>query len=393
MAISEIADFDHHDQLSSVDRHRLYEALRECPLGHSDKHGGFHLVARYADVEEVCLDWRTFASGHGVFLPDLTPGVRTVSLEQDPPAHTATRLLYGQMLSRRRVDAALPTIRARARKYLEELAAEPVGDFVEGVSARVPVEAIALMVGFGEETSIRIRELAEHHWLRLAGRSAEVPSGSQTLGDAFTAELADRRASPRDDFLTELLDAELDGVPVDDRFRVGFLTGSLVAGHETTMAASAYLALELANDQKLQDGIAADPDLLPGAIDESLRHRSPVPNMARTALSDATIAGCPVARGDKVMLLFGSANRDPRRWTDPTVFDPERSAAGHLAFGWGIHRCIGASFAKAELVAIFDELRSFRMTPAGQAREAAPSAGGAFQGLDSLPVRLEHRRA
>jgi cytochrome P450 len=141
----------------------------------------------------------------------------------------------------------------------------------------------------------------------------------------------------------------------------------------------------------LQDRLVDNPSLISGAIDESLRFRSPVQGFVRTSASETELHGCPVSKGDKVMVLFGAANHDPERWDEPERFDPERNANGHLSFGWGIHRCIGASFAKIELGLIFEELLAYRIEPAGEPVLAAPSAGGAFLGVDSLPVKLTLR--
>ncbi len=387
-------DYDHHAPVSDRARLDEYAALRACPVAHSGRHGGFHVVSRHDEVVDLLLDWETFSSSSGVFLPDLTEGVRTVSLEQDPPHHTATRLLYGRMLSRANINAARDDIRALCRRHIERLAENGGGDFVEEVAHRVPVESIALMVGFSGDVVEQVRYLTEQLWARLTGLDHLVDENAAPLSSVFLNELAARRDAPRDDFLTtltELTPDELNGEPATDRFLVAFLTGSMVAGHETTMNASANLTYELTKDLDLQDRLAADPGLIGGAIDESLRHRSPVQSFVRTATRDTELNGCPVAAGDKVMVVYGAANHDPERWPDPERFDPERNANAHLSFGWGIHRCIGAAFAKIELEILFEELLRYRIEPAGPAVEGAPTSGGAFLGMESLPVTLTHR--
>lgn len=362
-------------------------------MAHSDTHGGFHIVSRHDDVIDVLLDWETFSSADGVFLPDVTAGVRTVSLEQDPPQHTPTRLLYAKMLSRQNINAARDDIRAVARGHIERLAASG-GDFVDEVAHRVPVEAIAIMVGFSGDTVERVRYLTEQLWARLMGREDEVDPATPPLSSVFLEELQARRDDPRDDFLTrltELTPDDLGGEEVSDRFLVAFLTGSMVAGHETTMNASANLTYQLTIDPDLQERLAVAPELISGAIDESLRHRAPVQSFVRTATRDTELHGCPVQTGEKVMVIYGAANHDPDRWDAPEVFDPERKANAHLGFGWGIHRCVGAAFAKIELEILFEELLRYRIEPDGPAVEGAPSSGGAFLGMDSLPVRLTPR--
>jgi len=383
-------DYDHHAPLSDGERLELFAELRTCPVAHSPRHGGFHVVSRYDDVVAVLRDPETFSSAGGVFLPDLTAGVRTVSLEQDPPEHTATRRLYAEMLSRPNIDRASDDIRALARRYVEDLAFRG-GDFVTEVAHRVPVEAIAVMVGFSGSTVERVRYLTEQLWARLTGDTARVDSQAPPLSSVFLKELEWRRRDPRDDFLTRLTRLtrqDLDGQPVTDRFLIGFLTGAMVAGHETTMNASANLAYQLSLDPGLQTRLAEDASLISGAIDESLRFRSPVQSFVRTAVTDTEIGGCPVSAGDRVMVVYGAANHDPDRWESPEEFDPERAAQGHLGFGWGIHRCVGAVFAKTELTILFEELLKYRIEPAGTAVEGAPASGGAFLGMAALPVRL-----
>lgn len=393
MTGSRSVDYDHHAQLSDQERLALFGDLQSCPVTHSARHGGFHVVARYDEVVGVLREPETFSSAQGVFLPDLTNGVRTVSLEQDPPEHTATRRLYAEMLSRPNIDRAADDIRALARRYVEELA-DRGGDFVTAIAHRVPVEAIAVMIGFSGSTVERVRYLTEQLWARLTGDTSKVDSQAPPLSSVFLKELEWRRREPRPDFLTRLTRLtreDLDGQPVTDRFLIAFLTGAMVAGHETTMNASANLAYQLSIDPELQSRLVDDPALISGAIDESLRFRSPVQSFVRTAVRDTEIGGCPVAAGERVMVVFGAANHDPARWESPEVFDPQRAAHGHLGFGWGIHRCVGAVFAKTELTILFEELLRYRIEPAGEAIEGAPASGGAFLGMASLPVRLAPR--
>jgi cytochrome P450 len=385
--------YDHHAAVTDDERLSQYAHLRGCPVAHSDIYGGFHVVSRHDEVVDVLLDWRTYSSADGVFLPDLTEGVRTAALEQDPPGHTPVRLLYGKMLSRANIDRAVGAIRDVARGHIDRLAAEG-GDFVTVVAQKVPVEAVALMVGFSGETVGQVRYLSEQLWARLTGLDHLLDPDAPPLSSVFLRELQARRDDPTDDFLTQLTELtpdDLDGEPVTDRFLVAFLTGAMVAGHETTMNASANLAHQLSIDPALQERLAAEPDLISGAIDESLRHRAPVQNFVRTATTDTELNGCPVKAGDKVMVIYGAANHDPDRWDEPETFDPSRSANGHLGFGWGIHRCIGAPFAKIELQIIFEELLGYRVEPAGAAIPGAPTSGGAFLGMESLPLKLERR--
>ncbi len=398
MAATDPGEFDHHEPgLTEAARYARYAELRACPVEHSDRHGGFWITGRHAEVETICRDWATFASGQGVFIPDLTPGIRSAGLEQDPPEHTRIRRLFVEMLGRPAVRAAEPEIQAITRRHVTAFADAGGGDFMAGVAVRVPVEAIAVMAGFSGSTVARVRELTEQLWNRLTGRGTPPQPGEPTLGRLFVEEANLRRAEPRPDFLTRLAAEDL-----TDRELVAFLTSTAVAGHETTMAAMGNLAYQLAGDPGLQARLAAAGDdersgFASRLVEESLRHRSPVQLMARTAVTDTTVGGEPVAAGERVVVHFGAANRDPARWgadpgrLPPDEFDPDRDAVGHLAFGWGLHRCVGAFLATLELRLLVEELARYELAVAAEPEPPVPTAGGSFMGFDRLDLTITPR--
>ncbi len=390
-------EFDHHEPgLTEAARYTRYAELRACPVEHSDRHGGFWITGRHAEVEAICRDWATFASGQGVFIPDLTPGIRSAGLEQDPPEHTRIRRLFVEMLGRPAVRAAEPEIRAITRRHVSAFAQAGGGDFMAGVAVRVPVEAIAVMAGFSGSTVARVRELTEQLWNRLTGRGTPPQPGEPTLGRLFIEEAERRRVEPRDDFLTRLAAEDL-----TDRELVAFLTSTAVAGHETTMAGMGNLAYQLAGDPALQARLAAAGAEELGAlaarlVEESLRHRSPVQLMARTALADTAVGGEVVTAGERVVVHFGAANRDPVRWRQPgrlppDEFDPDRDATGHLAFGWGLHRCVGAFLATLELRLLVEELARYELAVSAEPAPPAPTAGGSFLGFEHLDLTIVPR--
>lgn len=398
-------EFDHHEPgLTEADRYGRYAELRACPVEHSSRHGGFWITGRHAEVETICRDWATFASGQGVFIPDLTPGIRSAGLEQDPPEHTRIRRLFVEMLGRPAVRAAEPEIRAITRRHVTAFAETGGGDFMAGVAVRVPVEAIAVMAGFSGSTVARVRELTEQLWNRLTGRGTPPQPGEPTLGRLFVEEAELRRAEPRNDFLTRLAAEDL-----TDRELVAFLTSTAVAGHETTMAAMGNLAYQLAGDPGLQARLAGAAAAHPTTgeltafasrlVEESLRHRSPVQLMARTALADTTVGGETVTAGERVVVHFGAANRDPARWgtepdrLPPDEFDPDRDATGHLAFGWGLHRCVGAFLATLELRLLVEELARYELAVATEPAPPVPIAGGSFLGFERVDLTIAPRAA
>ena len=199
------------------------------------------------------------------------------------------------------------------------------------------------------------------------------PSGAAptTLRRLLLAEAEDRRTHPREDFLSEVVHARIDGEPITPHSLSSFLFGAIVAGHETTLAAAANLAYQLGADPELQRRLAEHPELAGPAVDECLRHRSPVQSFFRTVTRDVEVAGTELRAGDKVMLLYGAANRDPGVFADPDRFDldryeSERDARRHLAYGFGVHRCAGAHLADVELRLLLARAVPLRADAAGR---------------------------
>jgi len=389
--------FDHHQILGDAERYQRYAELRDCPVARSEASGGFWILSRFDEVAAAAEDWRTYSSAEGVLAPPPAGRrARQVALEQDPPEHTVYRKLYAELLSRPRVRAIEGDIRANAAARLAALAhataaGEPA-DFIAHVAAPVPIEALAILLGFDPEVTAQLRDLTVAELARIhrpaegAGERPEL-----TLMDLLRAQIDDRREHPRDDFTTLLVQQDLPPIGM-----LSFLVGAVIAGHETTLIAATNLAYQLGLDPALQQRLRAEPHLIPRAVDESLRHRSPVQNFVRTLTRDVEHHGVTIPAGDKVMLLFGSANRDPERWPGgPDEFDldrhaTDRDAGRHLAYGAGIHRCVGAFLAEVELHVLVEQLLAYDLRLGHPDREPTftPTTFGAFLTIDELPVTL-----
>jgi len=349
-------------------------------------------AVRFDDVAAAAEDWRTYSSAEGVLLP--APAGRRgrqVALEQDPPEHTPYRRLYAELLSRDRVRSIEGEIRRVAAERLAELAGSEAGDYVEHVAAPVPIETLGMLLGFDADVTAQLRDLAVAELARV-DRSGPGPAARPevTLMDLLRAQMADRRDRPRDDFVTALVNEDLPPLGV-----LSFLVGAVLAGHETTLIAATNLAYQLGLEPELQERLRAEPALIPRAVNESLRHRSPVQNFVRTLTTGIERDGVAMAAGDKVMLLFGAANRDPERYPDPDRYDldrfaTDRDAARHLAYGAGVHRCVGAFLAEVELRVITEELAAYDLVLQGEPT-FSPTTFGAFLTIDELPVSLSGR--
>jgi cytochrome P450 len=259
---------------------------------------------------------------------------------------------------------------------------ESRGDAVRQVSERLPVEAIALLAGLSKETAGQVRDLTIEIWKDLRQDASVVAP----LIGLLLNEVEARRGTDLDDYLASMAAAEICGRLLTQDEIGNILLSAVVAGHETTMNASANLILELAKDPDLQQRLREDNSLVPTVVDESLRHRAPVHLFFRTATVDVTIGGTTIKAGDKVALLYASANRDPDRFADPATFDPGREDLAHLTFGWAIHRCVGGPLAETELRMLAEELVAHGTFMLDGEPEPAPLEGGHHMGWHRLPI-------
>jgi cytochrome P450 len=381
VAVGSCPHFDHHDDAVRGDAYyELYERLRSEGVSWSDRWGGFWLLSRYEDVRAALKDHGTFSSAQGCFLP--MSDFRSLGLESDPPGHGQYRKLWLGLVGRRAVEAAQEPLRRLTRRVVSEFAAEGGGDAVTQVSEKLPVEAIALLAGLSDETAARLRDLTVEIWQDLR----RDPSVVAPLIGLLLDEVESRRGTGSDDYLASMADAQVDGRPLT-RDEIGnILLSAVVAGHETTMNASSNLILELAKDPELQQRLREDPSLVPAVVDECLRHRAPVHLFFRTATRNVSIGSNTIRAGDKVALVYASANRDPDRFEDPATFDPDRGDRQHLTFGWGIHRCVGSPLAETELRMLAEELVAHGTFRLDGEPEPAPLEGGHHMGWRRLPI-------
>jgi cytochrome P450 len=357
--------FQHHEPgLDGEELYDLYAELRDHPVAWSEESGGYWILSRFDDVRAALKDWQTYSSAQGCFLPDL--GWRSLGLEVDPPEHGTYRRLYLAVGGRPVVERNEGKLEGLAARIVGEFAVDGGGDAVREISEVLPVEAVALMSGLSPQTASSVREMTVEAWKRMSTD----PNALTPLTNLLLEEVASRRGQGSDDFMTTLANAEVFDRPITEEEIGNILVSTIVAGHETTMNASANLMLDLAGDRELQARLRVRPDLIAQVVEESLRYRAPVHLFFRTLTTDVTLHGTEMRQGEKVALLYASANRDRERFgAEAEAFDPEREDVGHVSFGWGIHRCVG----DLEL-----------------AGEVGPAVleGGHHMGFKSLPLRF-----
>ncbi|TDC87715.1 cytochrome P450 [Actinomadura sp. 7K507] len=380
------------------DPYPFYARLRdEAPLYRNDELG-FWALSRHADVSAAFRDHATFSNSHGVSLEPSAWGPhahRTMSfLALDPPRHTRMRALVSKGFTPRRVNELGDGIRALARRHLEPALEKREFDFVSDFAGLLPMDVISEMMGVPEADRVEVRRLADLVVHREEGLN-DVPQAGMdaalTLVGYYQDMVAERRRSPTDDLTSALLDAEIDGDRLDDTEIIAFLFLMVVAGNETTtklLANAVYWG-------SLNPGQAAKPLGDPGRVDdwveETLRYDTSSQMLARVVQQDVELHGQRVREGDRMLLLVGSANRDPRAFDDADSYDLDRDTSQLVSFGGGRHFCLGANLARLEARIALDELVR-RVSSYEVDRESAERVHSVnVRGFAALPVRVEVR--
>jgi cytochrome P450 len=390
--------FDPFDDATRRDPFPLYaRARREHPIW---AHAGLPVfsIFRHADVQAILRDpvaWsNVFPPPPGFEAADLLPSM----LSTDPPAHTRLRGLVSQAFTPRRIEAMAPRLEAIARELVDAAVARGRVDLVEALTYPLPVIVIAEMIGVPSEDRAQFKIWSNEAVANLGVVFFATPSEERlaafrgtiaAMRGYFSRLAAERRARPRDDLLSALVAAEVEGSRLDFDELIAMLVLLLVAGNETTTTLIGNAVLELLAHPAALTRLRANPALLPGAVQEVLRFSSPVQMDPRRATRAVELHGQRVEADQFVLCWLGSANRDETVFPEPDVFDLERRNNRHLAFGFGPHYCLGAALAALEaetaLRVLLARTRSFARTDAARL-PLHPSL--VFRGVTKLPVEL-----
>lgn len=374
--LHDAASFAHGIPHEAFRAMRATRGLTWSPAGNGDK-SGFWSVTRYADVVEVSRDTSTYSSAVGHIqiydIDDDALGARASMIDLDPPIHTRLRRLVSSAFTPRHVQAHAHAIRKRVNDCLDRLVASGGGDWVQLVAAPIPIGVICDMMGVPEADHAYMIELSDH---LVAGTSNE-PLDPAAYGNTTALRLlpfnspaahgmseyarhlgAARRDEPRDDLVTALVQAEVDGESLTDDEFANFFRLMIFAGNETTRSSMAHLALHLTQFPGEFDRVRNDPGLLPSVTDEVIRYSSPILYFRRTVTAETTLGGTDVAVGDKVVMWYASADFDETVFKDPLDFRADRpQVPTHVAFGGGgAHFCLGASLARLEVAILIEEI-------------------------------------
>jgi len=388
--------------------HALWAALRaEAPVMHFAPPGyrPFWAITRHADVVEVASQPRRFSSAHGIILGParaaVTPSEMVVTL--DPPRHGPMR----RVASRRFTPRALQALRAEVERLVVEVLAQAAsgdaveeGDFVERIAAPLPIAVVASILGVPrDDWSLLFRWTNEvigkddPEYRRPGETAGQTMRRARGELHAYFQRLVEaRRSRPRDDLVSELVAAEIDGAPLSQEQILSYCELMVEAGNETTRNAISGGLLAFCEHRDEWRRLREQPALLPDAVEEILRWVSPIIHFTRTATEDCRIRGIGIAAGEQVALFWASANRDERVFPEPFAFRIDRRPNPHLAFGAGEHFCMGAHVARLELEIVLrhllPRLEAFELAGPVERLGSAANAG-----LKHLPLRYRLRHA
>lgn len=382
--------YDHFAPEFVDDPFALWAQLRaQEPVARSGCYGGFHLVTRYADIDAAARDTETFTSTDGAGIPPL-PMIGMIPIDVDPPLQRAYRKVMDPALTIGPVMEREPDIRALAAELIDPLAGQAEFDVAQELAVHLPPRATLSFLGFPEEDhAAMIKATDEVTRLRGAENAEKIAASGGTMLMTCVKLVNDRRAaSPKDDLLQLLLDGEVDGRPLKDEEVVQYLAVLLFGAVDTTASAIAGSLWYLATHPEDQAKLRALDEIPGAALDELLRWVSPLQGLGRTVTKDTELGGCPLRKGDRVLLMWASGNRDESIFDAPDEVDLDRRPNRHLAFGMGPHRCAGVHLGKLMLRVTLEEfLRRVPPFELGDP-EGLRWLGGEARGLRAVPIRL-----
>lgn len=367
----------------------FYRRMRDDAPIYRDPRSGVWSVFRYDMVQKVLSDYEHFFSGDGQHDPEaMGPGASIIGM--NPPRHRKMR----DLVSRAFTPRAVENLTDRIREVIEELLRVPLRgkrmDMVRDFTYPLPVIVIAEMLGIPAEDRNQFKAWSDAI-VASTDNHAVGYAATEAMNAYFAGIIENRRENLGDDLVSRLIVAEVDGEKLTDAEIISFCDLLLVAGNETTTNLITNAIWTFSEHPELWDFVRGDPGRVVPAIEEVLRYRSPVQAMFRAVRAPTTLGEAAMKPGETVIAWIGSANRDEAKFSDPDTFRPARKPNPHIAFGYGIHYCLGAPLARLEsrlaLETLIDEkVRGF--TPLLPFRAWEPVGGFIVHGLKQLPVAI-----
>jgi cytochrome P450 len=386
-------DFSHLDPEWVADPYPIQDDLRQrCPIAHTQRFGGAWLPTRYADIAEIAYDTERFSSRAIIlsnFRPprDLAPAGGSPPITSDPPFHRAARKLLLPAFTKTAIGKQEAATMELCHSLIDAFQGQDVVDAAHDYAQHIPMRVIADILGFPPEDAPQFREFVKNTLEGINLPPEQRVTRMSALFYYLLAQVQDHLSNPRDDLTTYLINAELGGRQLDPSHIVGTMALLLIAGIDTTWSAIGASLWHMAKNPEDRRRLAADPGLLPTAIEEFLRAYAPV-TMARLVTQDMHWRGAGMKAEDWILLSYPAANRDPAQFdrADEVVID--REVNQHAAFGLGIHRCLGSHLARMELrVALeawLERIPEFTLADP----TAVTWAMGQVRGPRALPLRI-----
>ncbi|MFI6099224.1 cytochrome P450 [Lentzea sp. NPDC051213] len=355
--------FDHLDPtLAQRFNEDLAARRQRCPVEHSDNYGGFWAVYTHDAVLAVASDPHTFSNSQGIDLPRFVENIRQPPVDYDPPEHGQYRKVIQRLFTRQAVAGYEDVLRELTATRIAELMTAGTADLVPGLARYLPPIAIAIVLGLPPEDGERFVTWTTNLLITAA-------TGDQEANQAIAAELRAylaghlerQRLAGDDTVINSIAQGSVEGRPLTEDEQLGMLQALVIAGHETTVASVGTLLYNLAVVDGLRDEIVRDPAALPKAVDECLRMEAPVVAIKRTVVGEAEIAGRRLRDGDRVLMVLSATGRDEAVFDRPDEFVWNRERNPHLAFGYGVHRCVGEHLARLEMRVVAEEV--LRLAP------------------------------
>ncbi len=380
--------FDPYSPVVDADPFPLYARLRdEYPCFWSPE-AEMWVLSRYADILGAGLDWKTYSSARGNLMTELPNRAGATLGTTDPPRHDRLRGLIQHAFMKRNLEGLSEPIREIARNAANALRGIEQFDFITEFSSKFTVRVLfaALGLPMGDEQAVR-----DNAVLMVQSDPLTRAKGPQHIAaynwmqDYAARVIAERRKHPQNDLISHFSAAEIEGDRLDEREVLLTTTTLIMAGIESLGGFMAMFAVNMAEHPDARASVAANPALLPDAIEESLRFNTSAQRFRRCLQKDVTLHGQAMRAGDFLCLAYGSANRDERQFPNPDVYDITRKPRGHLGFGGGVHACLGTAIARLSVKIAFEELHKVvpNYTRAEESLQWMPSS--TFRS----PLRLE----
>ena len=354
--------FDPYSPAVDADPFPYYKRLRdEFPCFWSSE-AQMWVLSRYADIVTAGQDWQTYSSASGNLMTEL-PGRAGATLgSSDPPRHDRLRGLIQHAFMKRNLLALEEPIRAVAQQVFGQLQGVKQFDFKD-VSSQFTVKVLMAALGLpmGDEAIVDEQTVRDNAVLMVQSDSRTRTKGPEHIAaynwmqDYASKVIAMRRADPRNDLISHFAQAEIDGDRLDEREVLLTTTTLIMAGVESLGGFMMMFAYNLATFEEARRAVVNDPELLPDAIEESLRYNTSAQRFRRRLMKDVTLHGQTMKEGDFVCLAYGSGNRDERQFPNPDAYDITRKPRGHLGFGGGVHACLGTAIARLAVKIAFEE--------------------------------------